>query len=123
MSTELVTEQVLRGAISTPAGDRIPMKVCMRPVSGFPAYSHVGEIDIPSDWLAEFEATLRGFVFRSEHGECFTQFQILEETTGPDGAPQRLGRIILMRDVSDSDALPVPAAQTTKASHLQLVGA
>lgn len=104
MSTNCAIEQVIRGAMSTPGGHRIPMKVCMRPVSRTPAYSHIGEIDIPSDWIDEFAKAIRGFVFRSEDGECFTQFQILEDRPGADGPEKRRGRIILMRDVPEEQA-------------------
>jgi hypothetical protein len=107
----------------TPSGDKIPMKVRMRPVSGSPAYTHIGEIDIPSDWLGEFEQSIRGFVFRSEDGECFTQYQILEEATAAAQQTKRVGRIILMRDVRDDDALEIPDVLPRKTPHLQLVGA
>ena len=114
--------QMLRGAMSTPSGDKIPMKVRMRLVRGSQAYTHIGEIDIPSDWLGEFEEDIRGFVFRSEDGECFTQFQILEEAGDAEDAPQRHGRIILMRDISEDEAVIAPEAIPAKAPHLQLVG-
>jgi hypothetical protein len=123
MSGKTETVQVVRGAMLTPSGDKIPMKVRMRPVSGSPAYTHIGEIDIPTDWIGEFEQSFLGFVFRSEDGECFTQYQILEETTAAKQQNKRLGRIILMRDLRGADISEMPPVLTRKTPHLQLVGA
>ena len=122
MSGKTETVQVVRGAMLTPSGDKIPMKVRMRPVSGSPAYTHIGEIDIPSDWLGEFEHAIRGFVFRSEDGECFTQYQILEEATAAEQQAKRLGRIILMREQRDGASRDISNALPRKTPHLQLVG-
>lgn len=123
MSGKTETVQVVRGAMLTPSGDKIPMKVRMRPVCGSPAYTHIGEIDIPTDWLGEFEQSFLGFVFRSEDGECFTQYQILEEATAAKQQTKRLGRIILMRDLRVDDIPELPTVLPQKAPHLQLVGA
>ena len=123
MNSKTEAVQVVRGAMMTPSGDKIPMKVRMRPVSGSPAYTHIGEIVIPSDWLGEFEQAIRGFVFRSEDGECFTQYQILEEASAGKQQTKRLGRIILMRDLCAEDGPQIPTVPPQKTPHLQLVGA
>lgn len=115
--------QLLRGAMLTPSGDKIPMKVRMRSVTGFPAYTHIGEIEVPSDWLVEFEEAIHRFVFRSEDGECFTQYQVLEEASGAQTPSERRGRIILMRDLREENAPRPSDLRPNKTSHLQLVGA
>ncbi len=123
MNSKSQSIQMVRGAMSTPSGDKIPMKVRMRSVKGPQGYSHIGEIDIPSDWLVEFEEEIRGFVFRSEDGECFTQFQILEEAGDAEATRERRGRIILMREVTEEERIVAPEIAALKAPHLQLVGA
>lgn len=92
------TAATVRGTLFTPSGDRIPAFVAMhRARTGF-GYSHVGQLDIPYGWIEEFAGSMRRFYFKSEHGESFTQLQVVEDKTPEADHPNYTARIILMRD-------------------------
>jgi hypothetical protein len=99
-------KQVVRGAIRTPSGDKIPARVVLHPAKQAAGCSHVGEVTIPPAWLDEFREEISRFFFRSEDGECFSQIQVLEEIRGEDDALTLKGRIILMRDRELGQARP-----------------
>lgn len=92
----------------TPSGERIPMRVSLLPTQGPKPYTHIGQVEIPFDWLEEFEQNISLFHFWSEDGECFDQIQVLDEV-GPEGADAaKVGRIILLRGQVDIFAQHFP---------------
>ena len=94
-------EEVVRGILHTPSGDCIPALVTLHAARNATGYSHVGRLEIPHDWLEEFLGSMRRFIFRSEHGEFFTQLQVVEDMTPDAAAPDYKARIILMRSHID----------------------